>query len=191
MNLLRTLTALLALGASTTALAHTGHDVQGLASGLAHPLLGLDHLAAMLAVGLWASRQRGAPAWRPLAVFLVAMAGGALLGWGGVALPGLETGIALSVLVLGGLLLAGGTRAGGLLPLIGLFALYHGQAHGLELPLSAHPGAYALGFLLTTAALQLTGLALGRLALRHRGQGWLRLAGAAAGGLGAWLLLGA
>ena len=190
-NLTRIAVALCALPASGIAMAHTGsHPLTGFVSGLTHPLLGPDHLAAMLIIGLLAGIGRHKP-WMPLTAFLLCMAGGAAAGMMGIAIAGVEAGIATSVLVLG-LLLATMARLpapSGLL-LVGLVALFHGNAHGSEMPLAASPALYGLGFLLSTAALQLAGAGAGRWLRRGRGEWLLRGAGVMAGGFGAWLLLG-
>jgi urease accessory protein len=152
-----------ALVAAGPAAAHTGlgaHD--SFADGFAHPLLGLDHVLAMVAVGLWAALVGGRAlfAW-PLA-FVGVMVVGAVVGFTGLALPGLEAAIALSVAVLG---LAVGFRAklpvlGGA-ALCGAFAFAHGFAHGAELPQGAAVSAYVAGFVLATAVLHAAGLGLG------------------------------
>ncbi|WP_348695350.1 HupE/UreJ family protein, partial [Stutzerimonas balearica] len=122
------------------AFAHPGHDHAGVMSGLAHPLFGLDHLLAMLAVGLWAAQQQGAARWALPLTFVATMLFGGLLGFAGIEMPLMETGIAGSVLALG-LLVALAVRppvaiAAGL---TALFAASHGVAHGLALPaLIAH-----------------------------------------------------
>ncbi|MFN3545671.1 MAG: HupE/UreJ family protein [Thiobacillus sp.] len=160
--------------AAGTASAHTGdHAVVGFASGFAHPFLGLDHLLAMLAIGLWAAQQGGRALWAVPAAFLAAMGVGGALVWLGGALPLVETGIALSVLVLG-LLIA--TRRQWAAPagmaVAAGFALFHGYAHGLEMPQAASPLLYALGFVLATAALHAAGIAgnlLGRRAVQWAG----------------------
>lgn len=172
--------------------AHPFHaEASGFPAGLAHPLGGLDHLLAMLAVGLWS-------AWAvpqqkfvlPLA-FLTAMAGGATLALSGLTLPFVEPGIGVSVLVLG-LLLAGLVR----LPLaagaglISVFALFHGLAHGAGLPEAASPYGYAAGFLLATGLLHLAGIAIGTRLAQQR-TWWLRAIGTAMGLSGLWLLAGA
>ncbi len=159
-----------------TASAHTGaHTATGFVSGLMHPLQGVDHLLAMLAVGLWAAQQGGRALWAVPAAFVGAMGlGGGLagLGWG---LPHVETVIALSVLVLGVLVAtrrqwavaAGMTIAAG-------FALFHGYAHGLEMPQAASPWGIALGFVLATVCLHGLGIAgslVGRHAVRLTGIG--------------------
>jgi len=158
-----------------TASAHPGHPAAGFAGGLAHPLLGLDHLLAMIAIGLWAGQQGGRAVWAVPAAFVGAMTLGGALAWSGFGLPHVETAIALSVLVLG-LLIA--TRrqwsitAG--MTLAATFALFHGYAHGLEMPQAASPAGYALGFVLATAFLHGVGIAgsrIGRLATRLAGMG--------------------
>ncbi|HLB79047.1 MAG TPA: HupE/UreJ family protein, partial [Dongiaceae bacterium] len=129
------------LSVSSAALAHTfGAAGAGFTAGLMHPFGGLDHLLAMLAVGLWAAQQRGRAAWALSGAFVVAMAAGAALALAGVALPAVEAGLAASVLVVG-LVVAAALRpspaAAG--ALAGLFALWHGHAHGGELPMAASP----------------------------------------------------
>lgn len=183
--------ALAALGASGTAMAHTGHPVDGALSGFVHPFSGADHLVAMLMVGLWAGLSAGRRAWLPIVSFMAFMMVGGLLGVLGIALPNIEAGIAASLLVMG-LLLATLARlpAGAGIFVVGLFAVFHGHAHGAEMPAAAAPALYALGFLLATASLHLTGLGLSRLAQRFHSEWLLRGAGIASGGLGAWLLLG-
>jgi len=157
-----------------TASAHTGgHTVTGFASGLAHPLSGLDHLLAMVAIGLWAAQQGGRALWAIPAAFVGAMGVGGGLALSGVSLPHVETGIAASVLVLG-LLIA--TRRQWAAP-VGMaiaagFALFHGYAHGLEMPQAASPALYALGFVLATNFLHGVGIAgslIGRYAMQAAG----------------------
>ncbi len=151
-----------------TAFAHTGeHTVTGFASGLAHPLMGLDHLLAMIAIGLWAAQQGGRALWAVPVAFVGAMGLGGLFAWSGGILPQVEAGITLSVLVLG-LLIA--TRrqwavSSGMAIAAG-FALFHGYAHGLEMPLTATPTMYGLGFVLATLCLHGAGIA-GSLIGRH------------------------
>lgn len=177
-------------GAPLLALAHGGSDGgahHGLAAGLAHPFSGLDHLAAMLAVGWWSAStaRTGRAQWVAPLSFVLLLALGALLTAAGVlALPAIEPMIALSLLALG-LLLASQRHlpapAAGLL--VGGFALFHGAAHGQELA-----GTDALaGMLLATLALHLSGMALGR-TLTPRLPWLARLAGLGLGALGAGLL---
>lgn len=160
----------------------------GFAAGAAHPFLGLDHLAAMFAVGLWSAQLGGKALWRVPATFVVMMAVGAGLACGSVGLPSAEAGIAASLLVLG-LLIAAAARlpeAAGMI-LIGVFALFHGHAHGAELSVAAEPVGYALGFLAATATLHALGLFSG-LALRGRGDWIARVLGAVIAGGGLVLL---
>lgn len=166
---------------ATPALAHTGVEphLHGLGSGFAHPLGGIDHVLAMVAVGLWAGLVGGRAAWAWPAAFVTAMAGAAMLGMAGVALPGVEVAIALSVVALGSLV-ALGTRA----PLAlgaaacAVFAVAHGWAHGMEMPADAAGAAYGIGFIAATAALHGAGLALVQLGGRFLSP----LAARAAGG---------
>lgn len=164
----------------------------GFAAGFGHPLLGLDHLIAMFAVGLWAAQQGGRAQWAVPAGFVVAMtAGGALgmLGIGGSGLPYVETGIAASVLLLGVLVLGRAVMpvAAGA-AVVALFALLHGHAHGTELPLAASPAAYAAGFVLATSLIHVAGVFTGRV-IRGVGEGaLLRLAGGAIAASGLVLL---
>lgn len=148
------------------ALAHPGHLAGGgFIDGLLHPLSGIDHLMAMTAVGVWAARQGGRALWALPAAFVVMLAGGAALGIAGVALPAVEALIAASVVVLG-LLAVTNVRvpvAAGV-ALVGAFAVFHGHAHGAEMPEAAHPLLYGAGFLLATALPHAAGIALTRLA---------------------------
>lgn len=170
-----------------SASAHTGnHLVTGFTSGLTHPLSGLDHLLAMIAIGLWAAQQGGRALWAVPAAFVGAMVLGGGLAWAGLALPQVETGIAASVLVLG-LLIA--TRrqwsvTAGMAVAAG-FALFHGYAHGLEMPQATSPALYALGFVLATAFLHGVGIA-GSLS----GRTAMQAAGAAIAASGLAMLVG-
>jgi urease accessory protein len=170
------------------AFAHPGHDHAGVMSGLAHPLFGLDHLLAMLAVGLWAAQQQGAARWALPLTFVTTMLVGGLLGFAGIEMPLMETGIAGSVLALG-LLVALAVRppvaiAAGL---TALFAASHGVAHGLELPALSSPWGYAAGFVAATAALHAAGYAVAR-SLPQAAAPLVRIAGVASALTGAWLL---
>jgi urease accessory protein len=176
--------------AATAASAHSGHGAHDLVEGLAHPL-GADHLLAMLAVGLWSAAALPAGRrWQGPAAFMTLLAAGAVAGALGGALPLVESAIALSVAVFGALLVAPRAlpaRVG--LVAIGVAAALHGLAHGAELPAGGSFGAYASGFLLTTAALHGAGLALGRWMLAGHAAAW-SLAGSALGvaGLTLWVL---
>ena len=181
---------------ATTALpvfAHPGHDasqVSALFGGLAHPFTGLDHLLAMLAVGFAAAQMKRAIVPMTLA-FIAFMLLGGIAGLAGTGLLHVETGIALSVLVLGGVLVAARhipTLVGA--ALVALFAIFHGQAHGAEMPLGMNPYLYFLGFAVATLSLHLAGYAIGKLLQRNSVSGWPRFAGAGTAGVGILMLLG-
>lgn len=182
--------ALLALGPSS-ALAHTaGGEVAGLLGGLLHPVSGLDHVVAMLAVGLWGA-QLGAPAiWLLPVTFPMVMALGGMLGLMGVPLPGVEVGIALSALALGAMVLG---EARPRLPLaaalVGLFAVFHGHAHGTELPGGASELLYSLGFVVATGVIHAVGIAIGLVHQWPEGRVALRVAGAGVSTAGLLFLL--
>lgn len=177
----------LLLAAPATASAHgAGDHVHGFGAGLAHPLLGADHLLAMLAVGVLAARFRGAAVMALPLAFLAAMTAGATVGLFGWAPTATESAIALSLVALGAMILA--HRAPPLAALAALTALFgaaHGLAHGLEVPETAGGLGYAAGFLAATAALHAAGTTVAvRLATGHRAVrlfgGLTALAGAAA-----------
>src|SRR5215468_7805777 len=159
----------LALAWPGTALAHTrGGEALGFTSGLLHPVSGLDHVVAMIAVGLWGA-QLGPPAlWLLPVTFPMVMAFGGMLGLLGVPLPGTEVGIALSAIGLGAVV---ATEAKPPLwaaaVLVGFFAIFHGHAHGTELPPDQNGVLYSIGFVVATGFLHLTGIAIG---LIHRWQ---------------------
>jgi urease accessory protein len=167
--------------------AHQGGGLAGgYLSGFLHPLTGPDHIIAMVAVGLWGAFL-GAPAiWVLPIVFPLVMAFGGVLGVLGVPLPGVETGIALSAIVLG-LMVALAARPPLWIAavLVGVFAICHGHAHGTELPAAADAVAYAIGFVTATGLLHLTGIAFGMLARWPAGKFAVRAAGVAiaSGGL--------
>lgn len=156
------LAALALLFTATSACAHPGQDAASFAAGFAHPFAGLDHLLAMLAVGLYAATRAGTMRWALPATFVVAMLGGAGIGATGLALPAVEAGIAASVLVLG-LLIAFMVRLplAAALPLVALFALLHGHAHHAEMGSSAL-ATYAAGFVIASAILHGIGLIVAR-----------------------------
>ena len=143
--------------------AHVGAgDTSGLMHGLAHPVSGMDHVCAMLAVGLWAAQMGGRSVWAVPLTFVSVMALGGVLPMLGIGLPFVEQGIVLSVLLLG-VLIAASVR----LPLIlsssivGLFALWHGHAHGAEMPTLSSGITYAIGFMMATASLHIIGIVFG------------------------------
>jgi urease accessory protein len=174
----------------TLAHAHPGHDGTGFLHGFSHPLSGLDHLLAMLAVGLWAAQMGGRARWAVPATFVGVMALGGALGMAGLHLPMMESGIAASVLVLG-LLVAASARLSlaAAMPLVAVFALFHGFAHGMEMPASASCFAYAAGFVLATAALHAAGIGLGMGIQRVTSAPLVRFAGAAIAVVGMTLAL--
>lgn len=188
--------ALLGLLWPAAALAHQGVDTRsGFVTGFLHPISGIDHVLAMLAVGMWGA-QLGAPAiWVLPIVFPLVMSLGGVAGILGLPLPAVETGIALSVIVLGAaialdrrppLRVAGG--------LVAIFAIFHGYAHGLELPSQAGAVAYSAGFVVATGTLHLMGIGIGLVTHLRHGVGLLRLGGSAisiAGLVLAWRAIGA
>ena len=178
-------------GFSSAAFAHVGdHSHMGLAEGLLHPFTGLDHMLAMVAVGLWASQIGGRALWLLPLTFPVVMAAGAALGFGGVPLQWVEIGIAGSVLVLGGAVaLRLRPSLAVSVPLIALFAALHGYSHGVELPASASALTYAAGFVVATLALHLIGIALGLAANRIPVRFVARAAGGAIAVVGVALLV--
>ncbi|MEZ5508240.1 MAG: HupE/UreJ family protein [Gammaproteobacteria bacterium] len=158
-----TLAGGLALLASGPALAHTGHgDAHGVLTGLAHPFSGLDHILAMVAVGLWAAQMGRQALWLLPLVFPAVMALGGAAGMAGWALPGIEVGIALSSVVLG-LMVLGKVQLPALAAslLVGVLAVFHGFAHGAELPASTSGLQYAAGFVIGTLVLHLIGAGVG------------------------------
>ena len=190
MTLKRILGTLALLLTPTIAFAHPGHGDNGLIAGISHPLGGLDHLLAMLAVGLWAAQQQGAARWVLPCTFVGTLLMGGLLGFEGLNLPALESGIAASVLALGlAVALAVRPPLGLAVGATALFALFHGVAHGLELPAMASPWSYAAGFVAATAALHGAGFALVRV-LPRAAAPLVRLAGAVSAATGVWLLAG-
>lgn len=177
-----------ALMAAAPAFAHNEGVLHaaGFAAGFMHPLSGLDHLLAMVAVGWWATQNQRRALWMLPLAFSIMLMTGLILGISGIRIPIVESGIAGSVLALG-LLIAFAVR----LPvktgaaLIGGFALLHGQAHGIEMQAGTSAGMYAAGLILATLALHVTGMLAGRAAFSNR---VARLVGAAVAATGAWLL---
>jgi urease accessory protein len=149
---------------------HEGHDLTwDFTSGAVHPLSGWDHLLAMIAVGLWAAQLGGRNRWFVPTAFVSIMVLGAALGHAGLNLSGLEQGIAASILVLG-LLIAGSVKLPTFasLALVGVFALFHGVAHGAEMPSSSSGLSYGFGFVVATILLHLVGLGLGSALKNHQ-----------------------
>jgi urease accessory protein len=168
-TLLRPAAALLAF-VPAAALAHPGHDGAGLVHGFMHPLGGFDHIIAMVAVGLMAARLGGRALWLVPASFVAAMTVAGLAAGAGVALPYVETGIVASVVVLGAVALFGvAMPVAAAMGLVGFFAVFHGYAHGLEMPGTASGLAYGAGFVAATAMLHAVGVGLGLVIGRSRG----------------------
>jgi urease accessory protein len=177
----RTALALAAILWPALATAHfEAGRAEGFIAGLHHPVSGLDHVLAMVSVGLWGA-QLGAPAiWLLPVTFPVVMAMGGMLGLLGMPLPGVEIGIAVSALVLG-LAVSAAWRppVWAAAVVVGLFAVFHGHAHGTELPAGASGLSYSLGFVAATGLLHAAGIGIGTIQRWPRGQGVLRAAGAA------------
>ncbi|MFW2438080.1 MAG: HupE/UreJ family protein [Arenicellales bacterium] len=173
--------------------AHTGLTQNGFLSGVSHPLLGLDHLLAMLAVGIWAGRLGGKTSWGLPLVFIAIMSVSAI-GWN-MGLPGLgsmlliENGIAVSLLLLG-LFIVFSIKLPALIGImaVSLFAVFHGVAHGIELPLAASPFWYVSGFIFSTILLMSAGVKTGA-ARAERFQLLIRVMGMLITSAGGWMLL--
>lgn len=187
------LSTVLALVAAAPAYAHERTGLAGgFVAGFQHPLFGLDHLLAMVAVGLW-----GAVLGRPLlillpVVFPVVMAVGGVLGMAAIPVPPVEIAIALSVLVLGGLIaLRVAAPVWAACVIVGGFAVFHGYAHGQELPSAADPLGYSAGFVVATGLLHLAGIGLGWATGRWAGLAADRAMGALIAAAGVWFLVGA
>lgn len=163
----------------------------GFSSGFTHPLFGLDHLLAMLAVGIWGAQIGGRSLWTMPVVFPLIMAVGGFFGAMGLPFPFVEVGIALSVVVLGGVI------AFKLVPpewvgylIVGVFGLAHGHAHGTELPEAADAAAYGIGFVISTGLIHLAGIGIGTLAKKPWHGRFARACGAAISLVGVYILVG-
>ncbi|MCO6177160.1 HupE/UreJ family protein [Ciceribacter sp. RN22] len=174
-NLSRRIAAVLLSGltlATVPAVAHA-HILQGEAGGFLHgfehPLSGADHMLAMFCVGLWGAQMGGRAVWSlPIAFPLIMVVGG-MLGIAGVPLPAVESGIALSIIVLGAsIALLWRPPEWLALAVIGVFAIFHGYAHGAELPNATDPADYAIGFVVATGLIHIAGIAVGLLFQRVR-----------------------
>ena len=172
--------------------AHTeGLVAGGFFSGFMHPLSGLDHLLAMIAVGIWGAALGLPLIWALPVAFPLLMVIGGVLGIAQVPLPFVESGIAVSVVVLGLAILAA-WRAPIVvaIAIVGAFGVFHGYAHGAELPASAAPAAYSAGFVLSTGLLHLTGIAIGMLDRLPHGRQVLRAGGGVIAIVGVWIFAG-
>jgi urease accessory protein len=188
------LIAVLGFVLPTAAYAHTGvGDTHGLVHGFMHPLGGLDHILAMVAVGLFAAHLGGRALWLVPAAFVSMMAVAGGLGASGVSIPLVETGIAISVIFLG-LIVAFEMKVPvvAAMVLVGFFAIFHGHAHGAELPEDTSGLAYGAGFMIATALLHVLGVGIGLLfgrAATVGGEKVLQLSGCAMSLAGVVILL--
>ena len=176
----------------TAALAHTTESATGgLVSGLLHPVQGLDHLLAMVAVGVWGAFLGRPLIWALPVVFPLLMVIGGVLGIAEVPVPSVEAGIAFSVVLLGAAILAAWRAPlAAAVALVAVFGVLHGHAHGTELPEAASPAAYSAGFVIATGLLHLAGIALGGIGRDSQGRAVLRGIGAAMALVGGWMLVG-
>ena len=177
----------------SSAFAHTGNDVAlGLQSGFLHPLTGVDHLVAMVAVGVWGAQLGNPAVWVLPITFPLVMAVGGLLGLLGMPLPFTEQVVALSGLALG-LMVALWLRTPLWIAavLVGIFAIFHGYAHGRELPGAADPVAYAVGFVVATGLLHLAGILIGTITQLPAGATVVRACGVVIGCTGLYFFLAA
>ena len=178
------------------AFAHTGiGDASGIAHGFMHPVSGMDHVLAMVSVGFFAYMLGGRALWLVPASFVAMMAAGGALGIAGVAVPFVEPGIGLSIIVIGMAAALGRKMpVASAMALVGIFAVFHGVAHGAEMPQQSSGFAYAAGFMGATALLHFAGIAAcfgaGRL-IRRRGRFAARIGGGAAALAGAAMIGGA
>lgn len=184
------LSAAVYLGRIAPAAAHIGTGLPGgIVSGFRHPFTGWDHLLAMVSVGIW-----GAFLGRPLifalpVIFPLMMVGGAALGMFAVPIPSPELGVAASVLVLGSCIaLAVRAPTWVACAIVAAFAVFHGYAHGVELPSAADPVGYSVGFVLATGILHVCGIGIGLLNERPRGVAVTRSMGAVVAAVGAWFV---
>ena len=174
----------------TSLFAHTSHGTFGFSSGFTHPVLGMDHLLAMLSVGMLSAQIGGRAIWTIPATFVAFMLVGGVFGMNEIPFFSVEIGIAISVLTLG-LAIAADKKLPVFLAMVGVgfFALFHGHAHGEEMPSSAQPLLYALGFILGTALIHIAGVAIGWTATRiPRATTLLRFGGALIALLGSFFL---
>jgi len=183
------------LAVPTLAFAHTGlGETTGFTHGFQHPISGLDHILAMVMVGVFAVQLGRRALWLVPSTFVLVMAVGGALGAMGVAVPFVETGIALSVVVLGAVVALGIKAPSAIaMGIVGLFAIFHGHAHGAEMPEDAGGFAYATGFMIATALLHVVGIAIGFLVGRgseRRGQIVTQATGGLAALAGVGLLSG-
>jgi urease accessory protein len=190
----RLLAALLFCLLPASAFAHEGASLPygSFLAGLTHPVLGADHFLAMVSVGIVSAQIGGRAIWTVPATFVGVMAFGGLLGYLDIGMTAIEAGIAISVLALG-IAIAADRR----LPIslvmttVGFFAIFHGYAHGAEMPTVANAVTYSLGFMTGTAALHVAGVIIGDISQHYSaGKLMLRFSGAAIAATGAYFLAG-
>jgi len=173
------------------AMAHEPMFSEGFLSGLTHPVLGFDHLLAMISVGILSAQIGGRAIWTLPSTFVAIMLLGGILGMQGISLFSVELGIAFSVFALG-TTIAVGKKFPTVFAMffVGVFAIFHGHAHGTEMPGLVKPFVYALGFVLGTTGIHLAGVLIGYFAKKiKRGALLLRFFGAGIAGIGAYLVI--
>lgn len=174
------------------AFAHQEADGSGFLAGFTHPIFGLDHLLAMVCVGIVSSQLGGINIWRVPVIFVLAMFVGGLIGIYQIQLPFTEACIAVSVIILGSFI--NHTQRSSKVILVSLivfvFGIFHGHAHGLEMPGSSSPVYYTFGFITSTSILHMVGVVIGELATKRALYvSWLRNAGASIAGMGIFMFL--
>jgi len=172
------------------ALAHAEKGAAaGILAGLHHPISGLDHVLAMIAVGLWGAQLEKPAIWLLPVTFPMVMAFGGMLGLIGIPIPGIEIGIAVSAIVLGAMvMLEAKPHLWVAATIVGFFAVFHGHAHGTELPEGASGLLYSVGFVIATGTLHAAGIAIGLIHKWPWGQRALRVAGGGVGLAGLYFL---
>jgi len=168
----------------------TGDVAGGMLSGFIHPISGLDHVVAMVAVGIWGAQLRGKAIWVLPVVFPLLMAFGGALGVAGINIPGVEIFIALSGIVLGVLVaMEVHLKLVYAILIVAFFAVFHGYAHGVALPHAVQPLGYGLGFVITTGLLHLAGILIGTLNKLKAGKIIIRLLGVCVALVGTYYLI--
>lgn len=179
-RIIRRALPVVAIAIPATVHAHPGHGILEFSAGALHPVIGMDHLAAMLAVGLLAAQLGGRARWALPVAFVAALALGAIAGVAGAVAPGLEHGIAFSVLALGTVIaLAARLPMGAAAATVAISGALHGMAHGMEIPADSNGLVFGLGFVISSALLHIAGIALGSALIRTSRSAAIRYAGAA------------
>ncbi len=185
------LPTLFSFGLASIASAHTGQGTHGAVDGLMHPLTGLDHLLAMVAVGIWSTQKGARSVWLLPTTFILCMIAGMLIGVSGINIPGTEYGIQASVVLLGiFLVMQLKLNQFAAAAIVGVFALVHGYAHGLEVPDEASRVSFCMGMVFATAMLHAIGIAIGLSAYRLKSENWIRVSGSVMAVYGVMLLSG-